>query len=192
MADGYTIEEIVNGTGEVKTVCTEAINLPDKATPVDADIVVIANTESSNAPNKLTLANLKAFIMGTKFAPWILDVFSTAGVLFGGNDSGFCYIGADGAITATETNSQVRMPKGKVVAITGNCYNASSEGTLTVRKDGLDTGVTGTIIATGQFRITGTSEDFDGTELLSFAYSTGAGGGFGVRGLQVEHQSEVI
>ncbi len=147
----------------------------------------VDNTEGAAVWKNLTTGG------GGTHTPWLLDIFSTAGVLFGGNDNGFCYIGAAGAITATEAYSQIRMPKGRVVAITGNCYNAASNGTFTVRKDGVDTGVTGTISATGQFRITGTGPtDFDGTEVLSFAYSTTAGGGLGVRGLQVEYESEVV
>jgi len=125
-----------------------------------------------------------------QYTPWLLDIFSTSGVSFPNNDSSFCHIGGAGAITGTEALAQNRMPKGRAVAVQGYCANSS--GDFTIRKNGVDTTITGTVNSVGQFRLTGGSGkvDFAAGDLLSVSYDSGIA--FTVYGIQVEYECEVV
>lgn len=126
-------------------------------------------------------------LTATKYAPMLILVYRTTGVIFPNNDDGFCHIGGAGAITATEAYAQLRMPKGKLIGIQG--YAAGGDGSFTVRKNGADTGITGTIDSVGQFRFTGDAVDFAEGGLLSLAYSSGVN--LTVYGIQIEFNMEV-
>jgi len=120
--------------------------------------------------------------------PWALLVYRTAGVIFPNNAVGFCHIGGAGAVTATESYAQLRMPKGRVKAIQGYCTGGS--GTFMVHKNGVDTGVTGLVDAVGQFYLTGTGPtDFADGDLLSVEYDAGVN--WTVYGVQVIFETEV-
>lgn len=116
-------------------------------------------------------------------------IWNTAGALLGGNQTGYLHIGGDAAITSTETYAERRMPACTVIAINGRGDYASNL-TLTVRKNGVDTGVTGVISASGRFRLTGSVAFADG-DILTIAFATAAGGGFTLRGIALEYTVEV-
>jgi len=121
----------------------------------------------------------------------ILQIWGTDNGLLGGNQNVYAEIGNAPAITSTEAEAQVRMPASKLKAINGYCYNAASTTILTVRKNGVDTGLTVTVDSTGQFRGTGDISFSDG-DLLSLHMSSNSGSGTGFSGIQLEIDTELV
>jgi len=124
--------------------------------------------------------------MGLRYATSFINVFRTAGVIFNNNASGFCHIGGAGAITSTEEFAQLKAIKSKMVSIEGYCSGGS--GTFTLRKNGADTTLTGTVDAVGRFDITGDVDFADG-DLISLAYTSGVN--WTIYGIQLKLKSEV-
>jgi len=125
--------------------------------------------------------------MGLRYATSFITVFRTAGVAFPNNDSGFCHLGGGGAITSTEAFAQLKAINSKIVSIEGYCSNGS--GTFTLRKNGTDTALTGTVNSVGRFDITGEIDFADG-DLISLAYTSGVN--FTIYGIQLKLKSEVV
>ena len=96
-------------------------------------------------------------------------------------------------ISSIEDYNKVRLQKCKVVALAGRCHDASSDLTLTVRKNGADTLLTGTLTATGAFRITsGGPIDFADGDEMSIYFDCDVGGGNAIGGLIAEMDVEGI
>lgn len=125
----------------------------------------------------------------------ILSVLRWAGypAVVPGNGSGYIRNGESPLnISSIENYNQLHMPACEVVSIRGEAVSHSSNLTLTVRKNGADTTLTGTITADGVFEMTGSGPiTFADGDLLSIAYSCAAGGGCGVAGLCLEISTEV-
>lgn len=112
--------------------------------------------------------------------------------IIGGNQTGFLRIlGGDLGISAIENYNQVRMPACTIKGISGIAHSYSSDLTLTIRKNGEDTSLTGTITEDGSFRFTG-SVDFADGDLLSIGFSTSPGGGCAASGVVVENSRDVV
>ena len=150
-------------------------SLTEKEAPVDADEVIIKDSEDGGAVKCIQLVNMPK---GKVEQVLVIDGYRH---LIGGNQSGWYSINnGDATITATENYGKLPMPACNITAIQGRCDDASSEMTLTVRKNGADTGLTGTVSATGKFDITagGPVSFADGDE-FSLAFSCAGGGGWG-------------
>lgn len=103
--------------------------------------------------------------------------------LIGGNQSGYYTINnADATITAIEQYGTIQIHACTVKAIRGNCQTFGSGMTLTLRKNGVNTAITGTVSGTGDFEFTGSVAFADGDD-LSIAFSTPSGGVEGINGL---------
>ena len=126
-------------------------------------------------------------VIKQRFADVSFTVFRTSGVTFPNNDTGFCHIGGGGAITGIENYAQIQMQKCKVRAIRGRCTGGS--GTFTIRKNGVDTTITGTVDATDDFFSIDGEVAFADKDLLSIAYSSGIN--WALRGIQIIAQGEV-
>jgi hypothetical protein len=186
---GYKIECIEDGDGTKKTVCTEVPNLDAKASPVDSDIIAISDTEDNNYPKKLTLANLKAALRVEH-----VMIFDGYRHLIAANQSGYYSINnGDATITAVENYAKVQMPKCSVKAIRGRCNTYGEDMTFTVRKNGANTTLTGSVTATGTFEITsgGPIAFADGDE-LSLAFSIPPGQATAISGLAIIYETELI
>lgn len=125
----------------------------------------------------------------TRYAEQILNVYRTAGVRFPNNDTGYVHIGGAGAITGTEAFAQVQMPKCRVKSIRGRCTGGS--GTFTLRKNGVNTDITGTVATANYFFEIDDDElvEFADKDKLSIAYSSGIN--WVIRGIQIIYETVV-
>lgn len=157
-----------------------------------ADEITVENLATSGTAGQvLSGTGSGVLAMQTRKIRQMLNVASSYPALFGGNTSGYVRIGSAIGITVTEDYGKRRMPACTVIAINGRCSTISSTIIYTVRKNGVNTTLTGTVSATGVYRITGSVAFSDGDE-ISIAYSTTAGGGVTIAGIVIEYETELI
>jgi len=113
------------------------------------------------------------------------------GISFAGNSSGYIIWGRSDTYTSVEANAQVRLKEVRAVQLSGHVTAYSGTCTFTLRKNGANTGITGTISATGHFTFNGTVDFTDG-DLISVAFSVAPGGGLTLYGLFIIFNSVVI
>ena len=154
---------------------------------IDELLAELLGTASLNVNALLGADGLGGLEIKRRNTPIALTVFRTSGATFPNNANGFCHIGGGGAITGTEAFAQIQVSDCKVIAIRGRCTNGTA--TLTVRKNGVDTNVTGTVEAADDFfEITGEAE-FADKDKLSLAYGTGVN--FTVYGIQIIYSAVI-
>lgn len=159
--------------------------LTEKGTPADTDEVVIKDSEDAGAVKCIQLANMP------KGSVEILIPVAGYPAIIGGNQTGYlCILGGTLGISGIENYNQVQMPACSVKAINGYCHDASSDLTLTIRKEGGDTAITGTLTATGEFRISGGPIAFAKGDLLSISFDCDVGGGNAISSVVVEADVE--
>lgn len=128
--------------------------------------------------------------MATKRVKQMLNIASSYPVALVSNTSGWIRIGSVLGVTSTEDRAKRRMPKCVVTAINGR-VNSSGDVNFTVRKNGVDTTLTGNVTAVGKYRITGSVAFADGDE-ISLYYDTAPSGGISISGIVAEYEVDLI
>ena len=146
--------------------------LEEKGSPVAGDEVIIKDSEDNGKVRCIQLGNMPRTV------EQLIPICGYPATI-GGNQTGFIRLnGGTLGISGIENYNQIQMPACSVKALNGYCHDASSEITLTIRKEGEDTALTGTISATGEFRLSsGGPISFSKGDLLSIYFDCAVGAG---------------
>ena len=161
---------------------------PVKADPVDGDVLIIEDSEASGVKKYILIGSLPSG--GSVEHVTVVDGYHH---LIAANQSGYYGINnADGVITGVEDYAKIQMPACSVKAIRGRCTTLGEDMAFTIRKNGADTGLTGSVTALGKFSITGGGPIAfaDGDE-MSLAFSIGPGQATAISGLEIVDDREV-